>query len=171
MGSYLPWKDTLVTPYKLHPIAACLGAFLIGLSNETAAVSSDPLFCDLSNDDFQVNAASPCAPENSPTGCDLIGALRVGCGVTSVPSGQVTVLRELMAIPNPFRGTARFEYESAKDVRLLNIFDANGRLIEQLSREDRHWEWIPGALVPAGVYFAVPQTGGTSDGVKVLYLK
>lgn len=35
----------------------------------------DPLFCS----DYSIAASSPCAPENSPAGCGLIGALPVGC--------------------------------------------------------------------------------------------
>jgi hypothetical protein len=48
-------------------------------------ISEDPLFCDIANDDFTLNAASPCAPANS-SGCGLIGALPVGCGATAVES-------------------------------------------------------------------------------------
>ncbi|MBM3286365.1 MAG: right-handed parallel beta-helix repeat-containing protein [Candidatus Eisenbacteria bacterium] len=46
-------------------------------------ISMDPLFCDMANDDCTLNAASPCAPENSG-GCGLIGAFPVACGATAV---------------------------------------------------------------------------------------
>jgi hypothetical protein len=46
-------------------------------------ISEDPLFCDMANDDFTIDAASPCAPEHSG-GCGLIGALPVGCAGTAV---------------------------------------------------------------------------------------
>jgi hypothetical protein len=42
-------------------------------------ISEDPLFCDPDNDDYHIFAHSPCAPENSPPGCGLIGALGVNC--------------------------------------------------------------------------------------------
>ncbi len=37
--------------------------------------SLDPLLCS----DYSIAATSPCAPENSPASCGLIGALAVGC--------------------------------------------------------------------------------------------
>jgi hypothetical protein len=45
-------------------------------------ISLDPQFCDLANGDFRVSSTSPCAPPQS--GCGLMGAYDVGCGVTSV---------------------------------------------------------------------------------------
>ncbi|MFH1276754.1 MAG: hypothetical protein ABIK65_00010 [Candidatus Eisenbacteria bacterium] len=49
-------------------------------------ISADPLFCNPDADDYSIASESPCAPENSG-GCGLIGALPVGCTVTSVPAG------------------------------------------------------------------------------------
>jgi hypothetical protein len=144
-----------------------------GLQGVNGNLSADPLFCDASNDDFQLDAASPCAPGNSPAGCDLIGAFPVACGVTGAPSDQVpSIAHELTVIPNPVRGIARFEYEPAGPVETLNIFDASGRLIEQLSKQDDHWEWTPGASVSAGVYFARLKAGGARSAiVKFIYLR
>lgn len=45
--------------------------------------SENPLFCNAISDDFHLSLASPCVPES--TGCGLVGALGVGCGVLSVP--------------------------------------------------------------------------------------
>jgi hypothetical protein len=44
--------------------------------------SQDPLFCDRQNDDYTLDAASPCLPGNHPEGaeCGLIGASGLGCG-------------------------------------------------------------------------------------------
>jgi hypothetical protein len=70
------------------------------------------------------------------------------------------------------RGVARFELGAAAPVTTLNIFDAQGRLVEQLSREEGHWQWTPGSSVPAGIYFARP--GGepaSSAAVKFLYVR
>jgi predicted outer membrane repeat protein len=48
-------------------------------------ICEDPLFCDPENGNFQLDAASPCAPFSSPNPeCGLIGAWPVGCGVTPV---------------------------------------------------------------------------------------
>lgn len=44
--------------------------------------SLDPLLCS----DLSIAATSPCAPENSPSGCGLIGALPVGCAEAIAPT-------------------------------------------------------------------------------------
>jgi len=44
-------------------------------------ISLDPEFCDPANGDLHLNGTSPCAPFSPPNdGCDLIGALPIGCG-------------------------------------------------------------------------------------------
>lgn len=45
--------------------------------------SADPLFCDVSIDDFHLDASSPCLPGHHPDGmdCGTIGALGRGCGL------------------------------------------------------------------------------------------
>jgi hypothetical protein len=136
--------------------------------------SANPLFCDATNRDFTIRAASPCAPANSPPGCGLIGALPVGCGIADValPEEAPSADLKLVVIPNPVRGVARFELESAGSLSKLRIFDSQGRLIEQLSSQDGRWQWTPAPSVPAGVYFARPELD-VSDGqaVKFLYLR
>jgi hypothetical protein len=47
-------------------------------------ISLDPLFCDPPRGDYSLAQDSPCAPGQSPPGCDLIGALPVGCGPVAV---------------------------------------------------------------------------------------
>lgn len=44
--------------------------------------SLDPLLCS----DYSIAATSPCAPQNSPAGCGLIGALAVGCTEAIAPA-------------------------------------------------------------------------------------
>jgi hypothetical protein len=46
--------------------------------------SEDPRFCDPGNDDLTLDEYSPCAPDNSPPGCGLIGAHPVGCAYSGV---------------------------------------------------------------------------------------
>jgi len=55
--------------------------------------SEDPLFCDAPNDDYTLNANSPCLPGNHPHGvdCGLIGARGWGCG-TPPPTGACCFL-------------------------------------------------------------------------------
>jgi hypothetical protein len=43
----------------------------------------DPMFCDVTLDDFTLNEASPCLPANS-LGCGQIGAFGQGCGSVSI---------------------------------------------------------------------------------------
>jgi len=61
------------------------GACTLGVNN----FSEDPMFCDPSNDDFSIDEDSPCAPGNTPGGCELVGALPVGC--RSVPLGHLGI--------------------------------------------------------------------------------
>ncbi|MBU2691710.1 MAG: hypothetical protein KJ970_12360 [Candidatus Eisenbacteria bacterium] len=45
-------------------------------------ISLDPRFCDPELGDFHIAFQSPCAPGNSPEGCDLIGRLDPACDQT-----------------------------------------------------------------------------------------
>jgi len=48
-------------------------------------ICEDPLLCEPENGDFQLDAASPCAPFSPANpACDLVGAWPVGCGETPV---------------------------------------------------------------------------------------
>jgi hypothetical protein len=53
-------------------------------------ISEDPLFCNAEGDDFTLDDSSPCAPNNSPPGCGLIGVYDVGCSMASVRDGAET---------------------------------------------------------------------------------
>ena len=57
---------------------------LSGRLGTNGNISQDPLFCDAAHGDLSLEHGSPCAPENSPQGCLLIGAFDVGCGPTPV---------------------------------------------------------------------------------------
>jgi hypothetical protein len=50
--------------------------------------SADPMFCDAAAGNYHLHQDSPCAPDNSPAGCGLVGALPVACG--PVPVEQTT---------------------------------------------------------------------------------
>ena len=136
--------------------------------------AADPLFCDREAGDYTLQSGSPCAPPQSPPECGLIGALPIGCGVTDVQEVPPIVEQRLTVVPNPVRGVAQFELGAATPRLKLNIFDLQGRLVQQLLGEDGHWQWIPGSSVPAGVYFARPEmaTGSqASAAVKFLYIR
>jgi len=54
-----------------------------GYSGSDNNFSEDPIFCDITSDDYHPSSESPCAPENNE--CDqLIGALVPGCGWVSI---------------------------------------------------------------------------------------
>jgi len=131
----------------------------------------DPQFCDPDGGEFTISSESPCAPEHSPAGCGLIGALPVACGVTDVADSPLAVDLRLTVTPNPVRGIARFEAGHAAPFSQLSIFDSQGRVVEQLTGENGHWEWTPGSAVPAGVYFAIPESAVDLEPVKFLHLR
>jgi hypothetical protein len=133
--------------------------------------SEDPAFCDAPGGDFTLNAASPCAPENSPAGCGgLIGALPVACGVTAVAAGEATSVEPRLRIaPNPVRGVAEFALPGI-GARVLTIFDSQGRLVDRLTTSDGRWVWAPGTTVAAGIYYAKVE-GAVGQSVKFIRLR
>ena len=105
-------------------------------------------------------------------GTTSIGALPVACGVTDVLDSPPAADQRLTVIPNPARGTARFDLGSGAPAATLSIFDSQGRLVERLSKQDGHWEWAPGAVIPAGIYFARSgDVAGRAEAIKFLYLR
>jgi hypothetical protein len=128
------------------------------------------MFCDLAEGQFMLFGNSSCAPANSPTGCGLIGALPVTCGVIDVADSPLVADLGLTVIPNPVSGSARFELGPVPPATTLNIFDSQGRLVEQLMPQAGHWSWTPSSSVPAGVYFARPENW-TGEAVKFMYLR
>jgi len=55
---------------------------IAGQEGMSGNFSLDPCFCAPANGDYTLSADSPCAPAHSPAGCDLIGALPVGCAIS-----------------------------------------------------------------------------------------
>ncbi|MFO7607640.1 MAG: S8 family serine peptidase [Candidatus Krumholzibacteriia bacterium] len=148
------------------------GAQYSGVADPTGTagnIAADPLFCAVDN--LNLQAASPCRPENSG-GCGLIGALGEGCGQSSVPGqdGAVpTAFRVDQAFPNPFnpRTTIRFALPEAGHT-VVSIFDVKGRRVANLlsgmlpaqvhevtwtGRDDQDRQ------VAAGVYFYLVTSG------------
>jgi predicted outer membrane repeat protein len=106
------------------PIAGQLGV--------SGNLSEDPLFCSADDGDLQIDAGSPCAPV-SGRDCGLIGALGIGCSVTSVPEPKRTDLA-VTSHPNPFNPRTTIELvlgkEACTSVRLYSI---DGRLVRTLA--------------------------------------
>jgi hypothetical protein len=133
-------------------------------------ISGDPLFCDAGAGDFTLDAASPCAPENSG-GCGLIGAWPVGCGTVAVPEQESPgVAVRLRVAPNPTLHGATFTFDAATHPLALEIFDPAGRLVEKLAPTGAV-TWTPSDRAPRGVYFARLSGDGVSETVKFVVLR
>jgi hypothetical protein len=130
----------------------------------------DPLFCDGPSGDLGLAADSPCAPGNSLSGCNLIGALPVGCGTTEVADTGSPSSAILTVFPNPVRGVAQFALPE-RGSEPIEIFNPRGELIERLVMADGRAAWTPGASVPEGVYFARVGTGKGLTTTKFLYIR
>jgi len=58
---------------------------LAGQDGGAGNLSADPLFCGATFiEEYSLHPDSPCAPDNTPGACGLIGALPVACGTTPV---------------------------------------------------------------------------------------
>ncbi len=62
-------------------------------------IALDPLFCDSGSFDFRIADVSPCAPDHSPEGCALIGALDVGCGPTAIEAASWGLIKTRYLLP------------------------------------------------------------------------
>ena len=132
--------------------------------------AADPIFCGAAMNDFTLHAASPCAPGNSPGGCSLVGALPVGCGVEGVGEGGWVAASGLRVMRNPARVVAELVLEGGGP-EVLEILDAQGRLVERVPGSGGRWTWEPGGARPAGVYFARLLGGGDQAAVKFAYMR
>jgi parallel beta-helix repeat protein len=90
-GGGITRDDEVTSPtLSCNDVWSNIPANYAGLPDVTGTdgnISIDPLFCNLLLLDLRLDEISPCTADNSPTGCGLIGALDVGCGVTPVTAG------------------------------------------------------------------------------------
>jgi hypothetical protein len=134
---------------------------------------ADPLFCAPFMNDFTLAETSPCAPENSPAECGLIGALPVACvnpiGVAVEPAPPI--VGRLRVTPNPMRGSGIVEWvNERRGVVSLRLYDPLGRLVTSRDlglvpegRQEQAWDGLVGERrLPAGVYLL--ELGGPSPG-------
>jgi hypothetical protein len=134
-------------------------------------ISADPLFCDSASGDFRLLPASPCAPNNSPAECGLIGALPI-CGMTGIdvvysPQPQM----ELIIRPNPVTNVAEFFLQKESKVRAIEVYDSAGRFVDQPQSTRSRLTWVPPASVPNGVYFARFEVEGKWRSVKFTLIR
>ena len=150
-------------------------------------VSADPLFCNASGGDYRLHEDSPCVPENSPTGCGLVGALDTGCASTSTAEVGSDVPMSLLlgpAVPNPFNPVTEVTYgipAGRSSLRVtLSVYDATGRrvrtLVDEVLGAGIHravWEGTDhrGTEVASGVYFYRITWNGQSRTRRMVLLK
>ena len=149
---------------------------IAGHGGVSGNIGADPLFCDVTNENYGLDSKSPCAPENSPGSCGLIGALPVACGLVDVTDlGAPEAPAEAATLmPNPIHSNGLLAWHNTQpgdtEVRL---YDATGRLV--MSRElgtrghgRQHASWAQvtsGEAIPAGVYFLRVQPPASTDQV------
>ncbi len=157
---------------------------LSGMDLANGNLHLDPQFCGEANPlvPFFVAATSPCAPANNP-GCGLIGALPVGCSVTSggLELPLVSDFQLKGCYPNPFNPTTTlsFELKVASEATLV-IFDATGNLVRSLAygffpagQNNSIWHGLDdhGRPVGSGIYFARLSIGRHSEVQKMVLLR
>jgi hypothetical protein len=127
--------------------------------------------------DYALDATSPAAPPNSAA-CGLVGALDVGCTLTSVGPAAVGSELSSRAVPNPATGRTRILFSAPAGPVRATIFDAGGRVVRRWV--ERHGgdagsvEWNgrdrTGRAVPSGVYFYRLETAGSTSSGRVVRL-
>jgi hypothetical protein len=143
-----------------------------GMEGLEGNISLDPLFCTLGQPDYRLMPSSPCAPENSPPGCGLIGALGVcdaaALGAVEFPSDRPRLLID----PNPITRVASFVLEGGANEAVIDIIDAHGRIVDRLvMRSSRQFTWTPDKEMANGVYFARVQTPHESSVAKFILVR
>jgi hypothetical protein len=143
--------------------------------------SVDPLFCDREKWALELQAGSPCRPENDP-GCDLIGAWPVGCASTGVE--DVAVAKRPGIYPNPTRGSCEIHLRApASRSAVVEVFDVRGRRVRRLlDAADRRsgpdgavlpWDGRDeaGRRVPTGVYLVESSSPAGEESYRVVLIR
>ncbi len=140
---------------------------------------ASPGFVDVSDDDFELLAGSPCIgqaavlhpavlPEHQPIreyvrhqssrprpddGDPDIGAYERGGGV-GVDVGDAVPPPRIHILRNPFDTQCVVRIpDGASDRRSIDVFDIRGRWVARLSKLDTElWVWAPDAGTPPGIY-------------------
>jgi predicted outer membrane repeat protein len=147
--------------------------------------SADPIFCEPDSGNFGIRDDSPCVPDNSPSGCGLIGADSVKCSSgTGVVEPEISVPSSFYlgpAVPNPFNPVTTIRFGIPEDHKVrITVHDVAGRLVATLVEDyfaagDYSAQWngrnSNGADVASGVYFARLVAGEFASTRKLVLLK
>lgn len=84
---------------------------------------------------------------------DALAAVEMALNITS--TNEANLLEEVKVFPNPFSNQLSFEFEGWQGLTVLEVFDANGRLLQAEKWELKHFEKkeVEMRNYPAGVYF------------------
>jgi hypothetical protein len=146
---------------------------IAGLYGVEGNISAGPFFCDPGNGDFGLADFSPCAPDQSPGECGLIGAYGVACAspvAVADPDPALIGPSRIWNYPNPFNPSTTIVYELSNPGRVtLKIYDVSGRAVRNLIDESptdsgQHrvrWDGTDGSgrRVESGVYFGHLEIG------------
>jgi hypothetical protein len=131
-------------------------------------ISLDPLFCATALDDFRLQESSPCATNNSPLGCGLIGAFPVCASVSTADQASARTSR-VRVEPNPARGVVEFAGMSGHQ-STIEVYNSAGRLLDVLESRGSIVRWERAQGVPRGVYLARVVDGDDVSFVKFLLI-
>jgi len=147
--------------------------------------SADPCFCEPFTG--HVTVTSPCAPDSSPAGCGLVGALGVGCELTEVPEADRTLPARLTlgpAVPNPFNPVTAISYAipagKGPERVTLTVYNCLGQRVKTLVDADQPpgfysavWDGTDQKhrAVASGVYFYRIAWNGKSETKRMVLLK
>jgi hypothetical protein len=125
--------------------------------------SANPQFCSVANGIYTLDDDSPCAPDNSPGNCGLVGARPVGCGVIGIASEETPApVPAIRVVPNPVGPAGRIQWASTvAETQSLRLYDPLGRLVLKhelgflpSGAHEVPWSEVVGnRALRAGVYF------------------
>ncbi|NQV49742.1 MAG: DUF1565 domain-containing protein [Candidatus Marinimicrobia bacterium] len=146
----------------------------------TGNIDTDPLFCSMEEENYQLAASSPCVTAGED-GLNM-GALDIGCTVALDDFVMLPLKLTLQQnYPNPFNPMTTIKYGLPESAEFsLTIFDIRGRMIKTFAGIDLPAGWYEmiwsglddsGRPVSTGVYFCRLKSASQTEAIKMLYLK
>jgi hypothetical protein len=189
-----PWQiygSSDSNPHSLTIGCCDIQGGMAGIYDPTATIiwlegniNEDPMFCDSTNDNYWLDANSPCAEENNAV-CGQIGALGVGCNELSGVDGLASPSRFIRLHqnnPNPFNAATTIAFELIKPSLVsLRVYDLSGHLMRTIlddyaiSAGQHEFTWNgednSGHVVGSGVYVYRLMAGSYSAAKRMVLLK